>query len=132
MSELRSDEVLILNTYVPEDELTVASFDWRSGGVAEETYTIPLTDAVSLKLDQHIHVRPASVTVLDSGVEQSAEQLSSLFGEEFSEQLLSTRHAIGGFAVLHYSLAAENRFAIAKRQLEDHLRQPCCARPVPP
>lgn len=117
MSELTSDKIFVINTYMPEQGLTLASLDWLTGSITENVYTIPITPAVSLRMDEQTPVRPTAVTVLDEGAEQSAEALSNLFGLEFVETLLQARRAERQYTTMSYRLSADNRFAIAEQQL---------------
>jgi len=117
MSELSSDKISVINTYMPEQGLTLASLEWLSGSSTENVYSIPITPSVSLKLDKDTPVRPTAVIVLDEGAEESAETLSNLFGLEFVETLLQARKAERKYTTMQYKLSADNRFAIAEQQL---------------
>ena len=133
MSELRSEEIPVYTAYQSPDEtmgdgLTIASFGWLADSSAPEAYTIDVTDAVSLSLDQHTPVRPYSVSVLDRGAEESEEPLTNLFGGELTEAILKARDTLGGLAVINFSLSAENRFAIARRQIESPSTPPLLRR----
>ncbi len=110
MNQLRTETVPVITEYFAESGLSVASFEWPEGN-ALETYTIAVGDFASIALDKHSPVRPESVEVHDDGLEQSAEMLTTLVGEEITEALLDAKKV--GFATLSTFLSPENRLAIA-------------------
>lgn len=110
-----SDAISVLIEHLPEDEVTVAQFEW-SNAPPEDTYTIPVGLNISIEFDGHFPVRPKSIQRYDNHETDEAESaLGELFGEEMVVSMDDARKA--GNIVLTLVLSPENRAKLAELQL---------------
>lgn len=115
MSGIRSPEVTVLTHYEQDNGLSVAAFKWDAEG-PKDTYSVDVNDSLAIRLDSHVPVRPDIITLLDTDAERSAEELTTLVGEELTEAMLQVKRI--GIGSLRISLSPENRQAIAGLQVD--------------
>lgn len=128
MSELRSDPIQVIATYLPEVEMTVADLEWLTVSNPEKVYHINIEPAATVYLDRQFAVRPSRITLRDADAQDSVSELELLFGEQFVENMLQARETAKGYTALLYSLSAENRYAIARKQYSSPLTLPAVRR----
>lgn len=117
MSELRSAPMNVFIDHVTADGLTVASIEWADmQHSSDPPYTVAIPDSeASLALDPNFAVRPWSITMYDTGADQSAEALTHYIGKELTEALLQARR-VGISTLSNVSLSPDSRFHIAELQ----------------
>ena len=98
--------------YSEHDLRTTASFEWALSQ-PQDTYTIDVAPNVSLELDRHFPIRPASIGVQDPDG-TCEEALIPYVGEELSAAIAAAPRV--GFSVINLVLSPENRSRIVQLQ----------------
>lgn len=99
--------------YDPTKKKGVAIFDWGDQS-PDKTYTIDVTEGVSLELDSQLPVRPSRLTWFDNLQESTTETIRDLFGEEYADAVRLTREI--GVVAMSTELDDKQRESIAKLQ----------------
>jgi len=105
----------------------VASFEWPSEQ-PNDTYTIDVTQNISVELDEHFPVRPSGVRWYpdEEHTEYDIGELRRLFGQELTEAMATVETI--GFCSLQLALGREERFALADLQLQSPSTPPALRR----
>ena len=105
--------------YDTEHLLTTADLLWPTQQ-PKHTYTIDVTDHLSIELDTHLPVRPSRVRTYNS---QDLEQVSGFFGAGLAE-VMADAPRTKGLGVIALRLGRVERKAIAELQIESSSTPP--------